>query len=144
IAGTRLLALIGRGADVGGAAADAIGADIVLRAGVAVIACRAVRQVAKGARAVAIAGTRLLALIGRCAGVSGAAADAVGADIGLRAGVAVIAGRAVHFVAKRACAVAIAGARLLALIGRCARVGGAAADAGGADIGLGAGIAVIA
>src|SRR5205823_5287072 len=108
-----LLAGTGSGAAVRGPAADAAGAHIGLRARVAIVARGAVRLVGEAARPVAVAGARLVALVGRRAAVRGSGAGAGGADIGLRAGVAVVAGGAVRLVGEAARPVAVARPGLL-------------------------------
>src|SRR5205085_2845648 len=82
VAGARLLALRGRGAGVRRAAAHAGRAHIGLRTGHSVITHGAVRLVDVAARPVAEAGAARVALIGRGAGIRGAAAHAAGAHIG--------------------------------------------------------------
>src|SRR2546426_965413 len=87
-------------------------------AAVAVVARRAVRLGGVGAGAVAVAGAGLVALVGRRAGEGRAAAGAPRADVVLVARVAVVAGRAVRLGGVGAGAVAVAGAGLVALVGR--------------------------
>src|SRR5207253_2457765 len=123
--------------------AHAAGAHVGLGARVAVVTRRGIRLVGETARSIAVAGAAaLVALVGRSTGVRCAAADAGGAHVGLGAGDAVVADGAVRLVGEAARPVAIAGARLVALVGRRAAVSGAAARAGGAHVGLGAGVAV--
>src|SRR5207244_2853701 len=109
-------------------------AAVARRAAVAVVARRAVRLAGVGAGAVAVAGARLVALVGRRTGEGRAAAGPRRADVVLGARVAVVAGRAVRLDGVGAGAVAIAGARLVALVGRRGgegRGGGRAARSGG-------------
>src|SRR5207302_1798529 len=68
----------------------------------------------------------------------------VAAEVGLGAGDAVVAGGAVRFVGEAARPVAVAGAGVLALVGRGARVRAAGAAPRGAHVVLGAGDAVVA
>src|SRR5207244_8466 len=119
-------------------------AHVGLGARGAVVARGAVRLVGEAARPVAIAGARLVALIGRGAAVRGPGAGAAGAHVGLGARGAVVAGGAVRLVGEAARPVAVAGACLVALIGRGSAVRGPAALAAGAHVGLGARGAVVA
>src|SRR5207247_958150 len=126
------------------AAARAGRADVVLGAGVAVVARRAVRLGGVGAGAVAVAGAGLVALVGRRTGEGRAAAGPRRADVVLGARVAVVAGRAVRLGGVGAGAVAVAGAGLVALVGRRTGEGRAAAGPRRADVVLGARGAVVA
>src|SRR5439155_576141 len=145
IAGARVVALVLGGADDGVAAgARAALAGVGLRAGGAVGARRRVRLGGVGAGGVAVAGAGLAAVVGRRAGEGRAAARAARADIVLGARVAVVAGRAVRLGGVGAGAVAVAGAGLMALVGRRAGEGRAAARAARADVVIGAGVAVVA
>src|SRR5439155_19574804 len=117
------------------AAAAGLGrAAVARRAAVAVVARRAVRLVGVGAGAVAIAGAGLVALVRRHTGEGRARARAARADVILRAGVAVVARRPLHLDAGAAGSVAVAGAGLVALVGRRAREGRPAAAASRADV----------
>src|SRR5204863_95185 len=120
------------------------GAHISLRAGVAVVARGAVRLAGEAARPVAVAGAGLVALVGRGARVRGSPAVAGGAGIGLRARVPVVARGAVRLVGEAARPVAVAGAGLLARVGRGAGIRAPRAAAGGAHIGLRARVPVVA
>src|SRR5439155_674014 len=93
----------------------------------AVVARRPVRLGGVGAGAVAVAGARLVALVGRRAGEGRAAAGPRRADVVLGARGAVGAGRPVCPGGVGAGAVAVAGAGLVALVVRLARAGRAAA-----------------
>src|SRR5439155_1203672 len=118
VAGAGLVALVGRRAGEGRAGAGPGRADVVLRAGGAVVARRPVRLAGGGAGAVAIARAALAALVGRRTGEGRAGARAARADVILRAGVAVVARRPVRLAGVGAGAVAVAGAGLVALVGR--------------------------
>src|SRR5207244_3549836 len=144
IAGAGLVALVGRRAGEGRAAAGPRRADVVLGARGAVVAGRSVRLVGVGAGAVAIAGAGLVALVGRRAGEGRAAAGPRRADVVLGARGAVVARRPVPLVGVGVGAVAVAGAGLVALVGRRAGEGRARADLGRADVGLRAEVAVVA
>src|SRR5437667_12212644 len=85
-----------------------------------------------------------MALVGCRAGEGRAAARAARTDIVLGARGAVVAGRPVRLVGVGAGAVAVAGAGLVALVGRRAGEGRARADPRRADVGLGARVAVVA
>src|SRR5207244_4478676 len=81
-------------------------AHVAARAGVPVVARRAVRLVGVGARAVAVAGPGLVTLVGRRAGIRGPGARSARAHVAPRAGVPVVARRAiglggVHALAER-------------------------------------------
>src|SRR5207244_3956890 len=119
-------------------------ADVVFGARGAVVARRPVRLGGVGAGAVAVAGAGLVALVGRRAGEGRAAAGPRRADVVLGARGAVVAGRAVRLGGVGAGAVAVAGARLVALVGRRARVGCATLCRSRADVVLGARGAVVA
>src|SRR5207248_11351694 len=93
----------------------------------AVVARPPVGLVGVGAGAVAVAGARLVALVGRRAGEGRAAAGPRRADVVLGARGAVVARRPVGPVGVGAGAVAVAGAGLVALVGRRAGEGRAAA-----------------
>src|SRR5207253_11334335 len=108
------------------------------------VAGRAVRLGGVGAGAVAIAGAGLVALVGRRAREGRAAAGPRRADVVLGARGAVVARRPVRFVGVRASAVAVAGAGLVALVGRRAGEGRARARAARADVILCARGAVVA
>src|SRR5213079_290861 len=127
VAGAGLVALVGQRAGEGRARARAARAGVILRARGAVVAGRPVRLLCVGAGAVAVAGAGLVALVGRRAGEGRARAGPRRADVVLGARGAVVAGRAVRLVGVGAGAVAIAGARLVALVGRRAGEGRAAA-----------------
>src|SRR5205814_2291130 len=138
VAGARLVALVGRRAGEGRAAAGPRRADVVLGARGAVVAGRAVRLDGVGAGAVAFAGASLVALVGRRAGEGRAAAGPPRADV-------VVGARDADVARPRGCldgvgagAVAVAGAGLVALVGRRAREGRAAAGPRRADVVLGA------
>src|SRR5207247_1577261 len=139
-----LVALVGRRAREGRAAAGPRRADVVLGARGAVVARRPVRVVGVRAGAVAVAGAGLVALVGRRAGEGRARARAARADVILCARGAVVAGRPVRLVGVGAGAVAVAGAGLVALVGRRAGEGRARADLGRADVGLRAEVAGVA
>src|SRR5204862_462756 len=129
------------------AGADAGAARVRLRAGVAVVAGGAVHRRRVGALARGgITGPRHVALVGGRAhdGVA-ARADAALTRVGPGAGVAVVAGRAVH--RRRVGALArggVAGARHVALVRRRADDQGAGADATLATVVLRARVAVVA
>src|SRR5439155_1347453 len=116
VAGAGLVALVGRRAGEGRAAARAARTDIVLGARVAVVAGRAVRLGGVGAGAAGVAGAGRVALVVRRAGGGGAgraSAGAVLARLPARAGVVVVAGGPVR------------DRRVLTSRDRVARVGGA-------------------
>src|SRR5207245_2121760 len=136
VAGAGLVALVGQRAGEGRAAAGPRRADVVLGARGAVVARRPVRLVGVGAGAVAVAGAGLVALVGRRAGEGRARARAARADVFLGARGAVVARRPVRLVGVGAGAVTVAGAGLVALVGRRAGEGRARADLGRADVGL--------
>src|SRR5206468_3359502 len=144
VAGARLVALVGRRAGEDRAAAGPRRADVVLGARGAVVAGRPVRLVGVGAGAVAVAGARLVALVGRRAREGRAAAGPRRADVVLRARRAVVPGRPVRLVGVGAGAVAVAGAGLVALVRRHTGEGRARARAARADVILRAGVAVVA
>src|SRR5439155_1743026 len=127
VAGAGLVALVGRRGGEERRVGSAGRADVVLGARVAVVAGRPVRLGSVGAGAVAVAGAGLVALVGRRAGEGRAAAGPPRADVVLRARVAVVAGRPVRLGSVGAGAVAVAGAGLVALVGRRAGEGRAAA-----------------
>src|SRR5207247_1790145 len=128
VAGAGLVALVGRRAGEGRARAGPHRAGVVLGARGAVVARRPVRLVGVGAGAVAVAGAGLVALVGRRAREGRARARAARADVILCARGAVVAGRPVRLVGVGAGAVAVAGAGLVALVGRRAGEGRARAD----------------
>ncbi len=143
------MALIaGRADDRVGTGADAALARVGLRAGVAVVAGRAVR--ARGIRAEAgcrVTRSRVVALIaGRTDDRVGAGTHSALARVGLRAGVAVVAGRAVRARGIRAEAgCRVARSRVVALVARRADHGvGAGAGSTLAGVGLSAGVPVVA
>src|SRR5439155_1687842 len=144
VAGAGLVALVGRRAGEGRAAAGPRRADVVLGARGAVVARRPVWLVGVGAGAGPVAGAGLVALVGRRTGEGRARARAGRADVILGARGAVVAGRPVRLVGVGAGAVAVAGAGLVALVGRRAGEGRARADLGRADVGLRAEVAVVA
>src|SRR5439155_1717660 len=121
VAGPDVVALVRSRADDGvGARARPALAGVGLRAGVPVVAGRVVGLGWVGAHARArVAGPYVVALVG------GGADDGVGArtraalaGVGLRAGIPVVAGRAVGLDGVVAGAVGIAGGGLVALVGR--------------------------
>src|SRR5206468_3563006 len=136
--------LVGRRTGEGRAAAGPRRADVVLGARGAVVAGRPVGLVGVGAGAVAIAGARLVALVGRRAGEGRAAAGPRRADVVLGAGGAVVARRPVRLAGVGAGAAAPARASSVALVGRRAGEGRAAAGPRRADVVLGARGAVVA
>src|SRR5207247_1351488 len=144
VAGAGLVALVGRRAGEGRARARAARADVILCARGAVVAGRPVRLAGVGAGAVAVAGAGLVALVGRRAGEGRRTGGARRADVVLGARGAVVARRPVRFVGVRAGAVAVAGAGLVALVGRRAGEGRARARADRADVILCARGAVVA
>src|SRR5262249_27370000 len=143
------VALIEGGADDGvGPDAAARLAGVGLRAGVAVVADAAVRLLRVGAHAARrIADTGLVALIdGRTDDRVRSRADARLAGVGLRAGIAVVAGAAVRLVRVGAGAARrIADARIVALIEGAAEDGVRPHTGTSlAAVGLRAGVTVIA
>src|SRR5207247_718723 len=140
------VALIGGDAEYVDAAAGAALTGVVVRARIAVVAGAAVGpDRARAAAGRRVAGARVVALIRRGAedGVR-AGTDSTLAGVGLRAGIAVVAGGAVGLRRARAEAGRrIAGARVVALIRRGAGDGvRAGTDSTLAGVGLRAGIAV--
>src|SRR5262249_18485345 len=129
----------------------AVRADVARRAGVPVVAGSAVGRVRvrAGARG-RVTGAGYVALVERLTDDCGPTASAVGADVGRRTGVAVVAGGAVGRVRVAAGARGrVAGAGCVALVvrlsaPRCSRCAGAvrAGVGGGAGVAVGAGGAV--
>src|SRR5207248_170353 len=119
-------------------------ADVVLGARGAVVARRPVRFVGVRASSEERRGGGLWALVGRRAGEGRAAAGPRRADVVLGARGAVVARRPVRLAGVGAGAVAVAGAGLVALVGRRACEGRAAAGPRRADVVLGARGAVVA
>jgi hypothetical protein len=132
--------------------ADALGADVAGRAGVPVVADRAIRLVGVRAARRVVASADDVALVERGAGhaeaVIDAGADAIGADVAGRVGVSVVAGRAVRLDRVRAARGVVASADDVALVesgaGHVDAVIDAGADAIGADITDRVGVSVVA
>src|SRR5439155_1199910 len=134
VAGARLVALVGRRTGEGRAAAGPRRADVVLGSGERRVGGGPGRLVGVGACAVASAGARFVALVGRRAGEGSAVATCPRAVFVLGARGAVVARRPVRLAGVGAGAVAIAGAGLVALVGRRAGEGRAAAGPRRADV----------
>src|SRR5439155_594164 len=134
VAGAGLVALVGRRAGEGRAAAGPRRADVVDRKSVVYGASRPVRLGGVGVGAGAVAGSGLVALDGLHTCLGFARARPRRADVVLGARGAVVAGRPVRLGGVGAGAVAVAGAGLVALVGRRAREGRAAAGPRRADV----------
>src|SRR5437870_11479783 len=148
VAGAGVVALVRRADHRARPDAAPVLASVGLRAGVAVVAGRAVGLVRRR-RAHAgggVAGAGVVALVRRARRSSGLHAAPVLAGVGLRAGVAVVAGRAVGLVRRRRAHAGggVAGAGVVALVRRADhRVRPDAAPVL-ASVGLRAGVAVVA
>src|SRR3989442_404783 len=143
VAGAGLVALVGRRAAEGRAAAGPRRADVVLGAGVVVVTGSAVGLVGEGASPVAVASAGLVDRKSVVSGESVALAGRRITDNNLGARVAVVTGSAVGLVGEGASRMAVEGAGLWLLFGRGVAEARAAAGPRRADVVLGARVAVV-